>query len=146
MSDGYKHGDNEKIYADIFHMCRPVSYTYPRMSDEERSAQFSPFAALVGYDDEIDESARVTDEMSSLSDDQMQELNERINILDSCAEARPPVKVTYFVSDEKKSGGMYISATGTFKSVDKYEKCIIINDRTAIPIETVVNIESPIFE
>ena len=146
MADMFNHTDNEKKYADIFNMPRHVSKSYPKMSTEERAAQFGSFDALVGFNDEIDETARVTDEYDDLSDDQKAEIDEKLVWLSAFAETMPPVKVTYFVSDEKKSGGMYVCATGKFKCYDEYERCIVINERTNIPIDTVIDIESPIFE
>ena len=47
-------------YDDIINMDRPETGRHPRMSIENRAAQFSPFAALTGFDDAIDETARET--------------------------------------------------------------------------------------
>lgn len=146
MSEGFNHTDNEKKYADIFNMPHHVSRVHPRMSREERAGQFSSFEALVGFEDEIDETARYTEQASEMSEDQKAEIDEKLALLNACAEAAPPIKVTYFVSDEKKKGGMYVSATGRFKRFDEYERCIVINERTNIPIDTVVAIESVLFD
>ena len=51
---------NEK-YKDMLHLPHPVSATHPRMALQDRAAQFSPFAALAGYDDALRETARRTD-------------------------------------------------------------------------------------
>ena len=146
MNKGFNHTDNEKKYADIFNMSRPVSKAYPQISIEERAAQFGSFDALVGLDDEMDETARITEQPSNLSEDQKAEINEKLTLLNACAEVAPPIKVTYFVSDERKKGGMYVSATGRFKRYDEYERCIVINERTNIPIETVVAIDPVMFD
>ena len=146
MSDSFFHTDNEKKYSDIFNLPRHVSKAYPRMSVEDRATQFGSFEALVGFDDEIDETARTTDEAYELSEDQKAEINERLIILNACAEAAPPIKITYFVRDEKKSGGMYVCATGKFKRFDEGESCVVINDRTQIPVDSVIKIESPILD
>ena len=138
--------DNEKKYADIFNMPRHVSKAYPKMAAEDRAMQFGSFEALVGFEDEIDETARTTDEAYELSEDQKAEINERLIILNACAEACPPIKITYFIRDEKKSGGVYVCATGKFKSFDEIENCVVMNERTMIPVNTVVKIESPILD
>jgi len=138
--------ENDKVYSDIFNMPRHVSHAYPRMAMEERAAQFGAFEALTGFDDDIEEEARATDEMRELSEDMKAELDERLRILNSCADAHPPVKITYFVSDEKKSGGVYLCATGRFNRTDEYARQVIINERTNIAIDAIVDVRSPIFE
>ena len=45
---------NEK-YKDMLHLPHPVSANHPRMALQDRAAQFSPFAALAGYDDALRE-------------------------------------------------------------------------------------------
>ena len=47
-------------YSDIIHLPHHVSKTHPQMSMHDRAAQFSPFAALTGYDSAISETARLT--------------------------------------------------------------------------------------
>ena len=141
----FNHTDNEKKYADIFNLSRPKSKGYPKISMDDRAAQFSSFEALVGLDDELDETARTTDHAPELSEDQKSDIDEKIRILNDCAVAEPIVKVAYFVSDEKKSGGIYVCMTGKFKRLDEQNKCIVINERTNIPIDTVINIDSTLF-
>ena len=55
-------------YDDIIHMEPPVSVKRGRMSMIDRGAQFSPFAALVGYDAAIRETARLTEERTELTE------------------------------------------------------------------------------
>ena len=45
-------------YEDIIDLPRPVSTKHPRMSMEDRAAQFAPFSALTGHGDAIRETAR----------------------------------------------------------------------------------------
>ena len=47
-------------YDDIINLSRPESTRHPKMPIENRAAQFSPFAALSGFDDEIDKTADIT--------------------------------------------------------------------------------------
>ena len=53
-------------YEDIIHLPHHVSQTSPQMPMEDRAAQFSPFAALTGYDAAIKETARQTQERMDL--------------------------------------------------------------------------------
>ena len=133
-------------YSDIIDMPRPVSPYRKKMTARERAAQFSPFAALVGYDDEIVEAGRCTEKETELSEDQKREIDERLHFLMALAEHRPPVKITYYVPDEKKSGGSYVTVAGKFKSVRAYERDVLIGDRAGIPIERIRKVDSPVFE
>ena len=60
---------NNNQYNDIIDLPHHVSATRPRMSMIDRAAQFSPFAALTGYDAAIKETGRLTDQRIELSED-----------------------------------------------------------------------------
>ena len=64
-----------KNYNDIKHLTRPQYDDLPPMSISDRAAQFSPFAALVGYDDAVAETARLTDSRLALTEDEIFEMN-----------------------------------------------------------------------
>ena len=49
-------------YDDIIHLPHHVSETRAHMPMLDRAAQFSPFAALTGYDAAVVETARLTDQ------------------------------------------------------------------------------------
>ena len=57
-------------YEDIINLPHHVSSKRPQMSMLDRAAQFSPFAALTGYDDAIHETGRLTDEKIDLSEEE----------------------------------------------------------------------------
>ena len=123
-------------YDDIIRLPHPDSPKHPRMSLYDRAAQFSPFDALEGYSDEIVETGRTTEDRIELSEAQMDELNEKIRLLNEiCSEAAhsrhtgseiilPTATITYFLPDKeinrhsKKSGGAYVSFTGQIRRVD----------------------------
>ena len=65
-------------YQDIINLPHHVSKTHPQMPLYDRAAQFSPFAALTGYEDAIRETARLTDNWVQLSEDKKQELDEKL--------------------------------------------------------------------
>ena len=103
--------DPRVIYADIIGLPHWDSPTHPRMSLLERAAQFSPFAALSGYDDAVKETARLTDEKTVLSEEELAQLNQKFALLMPHIKERPEVTLTRFAADEKKTGGRYLTET-----------------------------------
>ena len=130
-------------YEDIIHLPRPVSKNHPPMPLRDRAAQFMPFAALTGYDAEIRESARLTEEEADLSEDLQEKLNEKMALLQTeLQEGREPrITVTYFRPDEKKAGGAYIVREGKVKKVDPYTGTMLLTDETRVPLSGVFDIE-----
>ena len=118
----------------------------PRMSLYERAAQFSPFAALTGYEDAVEETARLTDARLELSEDMKTILNEKMQMIVDNMDADPIVTITYFVPDKKKEGGAYVDVTGIVKEIDEYERCIVMTDKKKIPIEQVRAVEGDLFK
>lgn len=122
-------------YDDIKHLSRPQYPDLPPMSRHDRAAQFSPFAALVGYDDEVAETARLVDSRIELTEDEIFALNDNLNrLLDELPE-QPVIRVTYFVPDARKAGGSYVEKTGTVRIYDSYEQTLVFHDgeRIAVP-------------
>ncbi len=128
-------------YDDIKHLTRPQYDDLPPMSMSDRAAQFSPFAALVGYDDAVAETARLTDSKAVLTEDEMTELNANLNrLLDNLDEGLE-ISVSYFVPDEKKSGGKYVEKVGTVRIYDSYVQELVFVDKTRIKIQDIIKIE-----
>lgn len=130
-------------YDDIINMPRFVSKRYPQMSMHDRAAQFSPFAALTGYDDAIKETARLTDKKINLDEDVLQKLDEILFVirkkLDSGQKCR--TVISYFEKDLKKDGGRYLDISGEVKRIDGYRNVIVFMSGERIPISDVMNIE-----
>ena len=125
-------------YDDIIDLPRPKSKHEP-MPMSDRAAQFSPFAALTGYGDAIDETARLTDRRIELSEEERAELDYKqqyLATLDS-----PTVTVTYFVPDERKTGGAYVTHTGVLKRVDEVERMVVFKDGLRVPLDEVMDIK-----
>ena len=111
------------------------------MSNYQRAAQFSPFAALTGYDAAIDETARLTDKKLDLSDEQADHLNAQIlRIIENITE-KPQVEIIYFVPDNHKSGGEYVTVTGSVRRVDDHNREIVFVDGMSVGIDDVWNIK-----
>lgn len=130
---------NEK-YKDMLHLPHPVSATHPRMSLQDRAAQFSPFAALTGYDDALRETARLTDPFIELDEDGKQEINRQISYLQQHTEDTLPVRITYFVPDVKKDGGAYRTLEGCVHKIDETTRSLRIQE-TEILAERILRID-----
>ena len=125
-------------YDDIIDLPRPKSKHEP-MPMSDRAAQFSPFAALTGYGDAIDETARLTDARIELSEEERAELDYKQQYLATLD--APTVTVTYFVPDERKSGGAYVTHTGVLKRVDEVERMVVFKDGLRVPLDEVMDIK-----
>lgn len=121
-------------YDDIINLPHHVSKTRPRMSLEQRSAQFAPFAALTGYEDAVEETARITDTKIDIDEEVKLALDRQLNKLKNKINTKPYVTITYFVPDTKKSGGEYVTVAGNVRKIDEYNQLIILEDTTQIPI------------
>ena len=133
-------------YDDILHLPHPTSKNHPRMSIQERAAQFSPFAALTGHAAAIAETARLTDQKMELDEDTRAELDRRQAILLEHISERPEVTITWFRPDERKEGGAYVTTTGRLKKIDQVERILVLMDGTNIPLEDVAALESDCFQ
>lgn len=132
-------------YKDIINLPHHVSSKRPQMSMLNRAAQFSPFAALTGYDDAIHETGRLTDEKVDLSEGEKEVLDRKQQVLMEKLAAHPALTITYFVPDAKKSGGAYITKSGNLKKIDEFERWMLLTDGTKIPLDDVADIESKLF-
>ncbi len=132
-------------YSDIIHLPHPVSEKHPRMLMQDRAAQFSPFAALTGYEEAIYETGRLTEKKTELDEEEKAILDRKQRLLLEKPDELPALTVTYFVPDEKKSGGRYVTKTGNLKRIDLIQRWMLLTDGTKISLEDVKNIESPLF-
>lgn len=132
-------------YDDIINLPHHVSASRPRMSALDRAAQFSPFAALTGYDDAVKETARLTDERVELDESSKAALNERLLMIQGQLDDQPQVSIIYFQPDDKKAGGTYITATGCVKKIDEYERTAAMKDGTKISIDDIIKIDGDLF-
>ncbi len=128
-------------YEDIIHLPHHVSKTRPPMSMAERAAPFSPFAALTGYDDAILETGRLTDEKLEAGEERLAVLNTQFRILMDHLADHPEVSVTYFVPDDRKSGGAYVTVKGRVKKVNDFDRFLVLQDGLRIPMDDVAEME-----
>ena len=124
--------DPRVVYADIIDLPHWESPTRPRMSRYNRAAQFSPFAALTGYDDIIREEARETGTWIEPGESQKEQIDWRLNEIAEAIEEKqkPSVQIVYFVPDAKKDGGAYTTVEGFVRKIDPIHRKILLTDET----------------
>lgn len=133
-------------YDDIINLPHHVSKTRPQMSMHDRAAQFSAFAALSGYDDTVKETARLTDSKIELTEEEITDLNLKIQVLKEYADTKPFLFIEYFVPDKKKSGGSYVTVTGNFRRIDEYSGNVILTSGEEIHLSDIYSIEGDVFD
>jgi len=132
-------------YDDIIDLPHPVSETHPPMTLRNRAAQFSPFAALVGYEAAIQETARLTDQRMELDDDTKLIISAKLQLIQDHSMQHPAAAVTFFQPDEKKHGGAYRVEIGSIKKVDAYERVVVMASGGIIPIDEIIHIDGELF-
>ena len=134
--------NNIKKYDDIINLPHYISKKHPQMSMEERAAQFAPFAALVGYEDAVEETARITTKRIELNEEEKNILDMKLQMLNEQMQVQihPNITIMYFVPDLKKDGGKYIKISGIVKRIDEYKQLIILDDKTEVPISEIISI------
>ena len=127
-------------YDDIINLPHHVSPTRQRMSMHDRAAQFAPFAALVGYDDAVAETARLTEVRPELDEQEQRAINDRLAYISDHIHEQPEVRIKYFVPDEHKSGGAIFEASGKVKKISATDVIIVMADGCTISITDVIDI------
>ena len=130
-------------YEDIMHLSRPVSSRHLPMSMHDRAAQFSPFAALTGYDAAVEETARLTDRQTELAESSKEALDQKIRAIQDMIDTLPEVTVTFFEPDLRKTGGAYRTINGRVKKIDEYNRALIFQDDSVIHFWQLHQIEYP---
>ena len=125
-------------YEDIINL--PYPQKHPRMSNYARGAQFSPFAALTGFEAAIEETARLTDRKIELDEGGKALLDEKLRKIEEEIYDRPEITVTYFRPDLRKAGGAYVQKRGRVKKLDAYLRAIVFTDGMTVPVEDISEI------
>ena len=127
-------------YEDIINLPHYEPKYHSRMSIDKRAGQFAPFAALTGYDEEIEETARLTTRKHILDEESVDKLNENLNIINENVNKHLEIKITYFIADLKKEGGKYINKTGKVKTLDLVKGYIKMVDNDKIYLDDITEI------
>lgn len=132
-------------YKDILNLPHPTSKTRPRMTIYNRAAQFSPFAALTGYEEAVKETARYTSSKAELSEYQIEIINHKLNIALEQKSLNPVLDITFFKPDTRKQGGEYITVSGVIRKIDEITHDVILKDGFRIPVNLIYDINGEIF-
>ena len=127
-------------YDDIINLPHHVSPTRQRMSMHDRAAQFAPFAALVGYDDAVAETARLTEARSELDEQEQRTINEHLAYIADHIHEQPEVRIKYFVPDNRKSGGRIVLISGKVKKISATDGTIVMADGCKIQLSDIVDL------
>ncbi len=128
-------------YDDIIDLPHPTSLKHPRMSMVDRGAQFAPFSALVGYEEAIAESSRLTQEQTVLAEDAKEELNRKLQQIHERLQEFPLVRFHIFVPDLRKDGGLYEEFTATVHRIDPITKTVLLTDGRLVDMEKICSLE-----
>lgn len=126
-------------YDDIINLPHPSSERHPRMSLENRAAQFAPFAALIGHDAAIEETSRYTEGRTELSEDEMLTFS---RVLSGAIESGEEIRVRYFIPDAFKDGGRYEDTSGKIIKIDRYENTILLSGGTTVGLDRIVSVST----
>ena len=129
-------------YDNIINLPHHVSLTRKQMSMHDRAAQFAPFAALVGYDDAVAETARLTESRPELDEQEQQAINERLAYIVDHIHEQPEVRIKYFVPDEHKSGGAIVEVSGKVKKISATDAIIVLTDGNSAAIRDIIYIST----
>lgn len=136
--------DTQK-YDDIIFLPHHQSEKHPHMDLYDRAAQFSPFAALTGFDAAIEETGRITDFRVELDEDEKAILDIRFReireSLTKCQGEKTLVALTYFQADALKEGGAYLTVTGRIKKLYEDTRQIVFEDGMRVFMDEVVGLE-----
>lgn len=127
-------------YDEIINLPRHISKKRSNMPVENRAAQFAPFAAVVGHEAAVKESARLTDYRRELDETQKGAINDLLREIDASLPTTP-VEILYFFPDIEKAGGEYIKKVGLVSKVDQYSRSVHMSDGTIIAIEEIFQIK-----
>lgn len=127
-------------YDDIIGLSPPDTGRHAKMSGHDRAAQFSPFAALTGFDDTIEESGRQTEMRIELDEGGKQLLDGQMRRLLQKLPECPRATIVWFCYDERKAGGAYIRTTGHVKKVDTYSGKLLLTDGQTLPLGEILSI------
>lgn len=131
----------EHKYDDIIHLSRPVSRRHAPMSMIDRGAQFSPFAALVGYDAVIEETARLTEQETFLDEDGKELLDRKLRGIAEDLDVAGEITFLCFERDRRKEGGKLVPVCGKVKKIDLYTRNVVLVDGREVAIDRIHAIE-----
>ncbi len=128
-------------YDDIINLHHHVSTKRPQMPRSARAAQFAPFAAIVGLDDELEETARLTDTKPNLEEAEKEKINRVLLEIRDNPQKETAVELTFFRPDGKKVGGAIITRPCSVRRIDEIERKLIFSDRSEIEFDNILSMK-----
>ena len=129
-----------KRYEDMLQMPHHVSGRRAKMSEQDRAAQFAPFAALVGFENNIAEAERLTEAPVDLTETAREEVDQVLRQILHQLKAHPQVEVQFFRQDDRKSGGARIRWRGSVQKLDTYRGVLLLDCGREVPICDILTI------
>ena len=136
---------NNDTYEDIIGLPHYEPKHHNRMPMRSRAAQFAPFAALTGHDAAIAETSRLTSSLDDIGAEAATMLNRKMALLRRALPTTPLVEVTYFVPDDRKSGGAYCQKSARLREIDDYNFQLVMTDGSRVPIQHILDIDGEVF-
>ncbi len=128
-------------YEDIIHLPHYEPRNHPRMPLYKRAAQFAPFSALTGYEDQVEEAARHVEFRQELSEEEICRISEQLMVIRDSRQQERQIRLRYFKKDEKKDGGSFHEIMGMVKRVDDYNRILVMEDGPTVPFQDITEIE-----
>lgn len=128
-------------YEDIIHLPHYEPRNHPRMPLYKRAAQFAPFSALTGYEDQVEEAARHVEFRQELSEEEIRRISEQLMVIRDSRQKERQIRLRYFKKDEKKEGGSFQEIRGKVKRLDDYNRILVMEDGPAVHFEDIMEIE-----
>lgn len=135
------------MYEDLYNFKYPDPEIEAAFPDKvNRAGQFAPYAAVTTHEAAVKETARLTDKKIELDEYSKEEINRKLNYIQDHISDEYEYTFTYFVADERKQGGRYENVSDVVIKIKEYENVIVLCDKTEIPIEDILIIESDVFD
>ena len=137
-------------YDDIIGLSRPESRR-PKMTMNDRVAQFAPFAALTKFGEEIRESNRKTSDKIELGDGDIEQIDEVLrgierrieeNKADGAGNEGFAIAVAYFVRDKVKPGGRVEEYIGNVKKIDRVGRKLIFYGGKIVDMQDLLSLSA----
>lgn len=136
----------DEKYSDMLNMPHHISKKHHQMAIKDRAAQFSPFSALPGYEENIRETARLTDTKIELSTDAQRDLDNKLQILKLNLDKKPVLEIYRFVPDASKKGGSYITSRDSIAKIDDVHSELELSNGDRISISAIYSLDGAIFK
>lgn len=137
---------NSGRYSDIIDLPHHQSIYRPHMTIYNRAAQFAPFAALVGYDEMVQDTADflLLDKRIILSEDVKNVLDRKMQIIWEDISLNPEIEIIYFNEQADGQSGKYVRYSGKVKRILEYSKELLFLDGTVVKIDDIVHMSGEV--